>query len=119
MPCHISDQAPDTHGPAGPLVFDTRTLGRRPARPDADADRPGARRIWASRWSRVPAGADVELDVRLEAVIEGVLVTGTATAPLAGECARCLEPFDLVGDGRVPGAVRLRRRHGVTGRGRR
>ena len=25
---------------------------------------------------------------------EGVLVTGTATAPTKGECVRCLEPFD-------------------------
>lgn len=38
----------------------------------------------------VPEGAPVELDLRLEAVIEGVLVTGTAYAPLVGECVRCL-----------------------------
>lgn len=41
----------------------------------------------------VPAGADVELEIRLEAVMEGVLVSGTARAPLAGECARCLDPL--------------------------
>lgn len=41
----------------------------------------------------VPEGADVELDIRLEAVLEGVLVTGTARAPLSGECARCLDPL--------------------------
>jgi uncharacterized protein len=40
----------------------------------------------------VPEGSPVELDLRLEAVMEGVLVTGTATAALAGECAQCLEP---------------------------
>ncbi|MDO5285673.1 MAG: YceD family protein [Actinomycetia bacterium] len=38
----------------------------------------------------VPAGSPVELDVRLEAVGEGVLVSGTAAARLAGECTRCL-----------------------------
>ena len=43
--------------------------------------------------ARVPAGADLELDVQLEGVAEGVLVTASATVPLAGECARCLEPF--------------------------
>jgi uncharacterized protein len=43
----------------------------------------------------VPEGADVELDIRLEAVMEGVLVSGTAHAPLGGECARCLDPFTL------------------------
>jgi uncharacterized protein len=34
----------------------------------------------------------MDLDLRLEAVHEGVLVTGTASAPVVGECARCLEP---------------------------
>lgn len=42
----------------------------------------------------IPEGADIELDVRLEAVMEGVLVSGTARAPFSGECARCLEPLD-------------------------
>ena len=41
----------------------------------------------------VPAGADVALEVRFEAVSEGVLATGTAIASLAGECARCLTPL--------------------------
>jgi uncharacterized protein len=43
--------------------------------------------------ARVPVGADIQLDLRFEAVTEGVLVTGSATAPLAGECARCLAPL--------------------------
>jgi uncharacterized protein len=43
---------------------------------------------------RVPEGSPVEFDLRLEAVMEGVLVTGTARADLTGECARCLEPLD-------------------------
>lgn len=41
----------------------------------------------------VPKDADVELDIRLEAVMEGVLVTGTARVPLSGECSRCLDPL--------------------------
>src|SRR5204862_2950867 len=41
----------------------------------------------------VPAGADVALEVRFEAVSERVLATGTAIASLAGECARCLTPL--------------------------
>jgi len=40
----------------------------------------------------VPEGAAAELDLKFEAVAEGVLVTGSVTAPLAGECARCLAP---------------------------
>ncbi len=41
----------------------------------------------------VPPDADMELDIRLEAVMEGVLVSGTVRAPLSGECARCLDQF--------------------------
>jgi uncharacterized protein len=39
----------------------------------------------------VPAGAPIELDVRLESVTEGVYLSGTVRAPLRGECARCLD----------------------------
>lgn len=48
----------------------------------------------------VPGGAPLVLDLRLESVTEGVLVTGTVTAPMQGECGRCLEPVsaDLVVD---------------------
>lgn len=38
----------------------------------------------------VPEGADIDLDLRLESVGEGVLVSGTASAPVRGACARCL-----------------------------
>jgi uncharacterized protein len=43
--------------------------------------------------ARVPAGAELVLDIQLEGVAEGVLVTATVTGPLAGECARCLKSF--------------------------
>lgn len=38
----------------------------------------------------VPEGDPIQFDLRLESVIEGVLVTGTAAGRLVGECARCL-----------------------------
>ena len=38
----------------------------------------------------VPAGARLDLDLRLESVMEGVLVSGTVSAPVTGECSRCL-----------------------------
>ena len=40
----------------------------------------------------VPAGSPIRLDLRFEAVVEGILVTGVADVRLAGECARCLSP---------------------------
>lgn len=41
----------------------------------------------------IDKGAPLQLDLRIESVAEGVLVTGTVSAPTSGECARCLEPF--------------------------
>ncbi len=38
----------------------------------------------------VPEGADVALDLVLEAIPEGVVVDGTVEAPWRGECRRCL-----------------------------
>jgi len=48
----------------------------------------------------VPEGAPLVLDVRLESVTEGVLVTGTVTGSVTGECGRCLTSFteDLAAD---------------------
>ena len=42
----------------------------------------------------IPAGADLELDLQLESVLEGVLVSGQARGPLAGQCVRCLDDLD-------------------------
>lgn len=77
--------------PRKPLVLDTRELGRRPGsmRP-LQTNVPAPERLGVDLIG-VPPGADVELDLRLEAVMEGVLVSGTATVPLSGECGRCLE----------------------------
>jgi uncharacterized protein len=41
----------------------------------------------------IDEGTPLELDLRIESVSEGVLVTGTVSAPTAGECARCLTPL--------------------------
>jgi len=43
----------------------------------------------------VPAGSDLELDLRLEAVMEGVLVTGKVHGTAAGECVRCLDAVTM------------------------
>lgn len=43
----------------------------------------------------VEKGTEVELDLRLESVSEGVLVTGSLTSAAEGECVRCLEAFTV------------------------
>ncbi len=82
-----------THAPRGALVFDTRTLGRQAGSALTQKRTVPAPDDLRLELIGVPVGADVALEVRFEAVSEGVLATGTATAPLAGECARCLTPL--------------------------
>jgi uncharacterized protein len=44
---------------------------------------------------RVPEGSDLQLELRMESVTEGVLVSGTVSATAVGECGRCLRPISL------------------------
>jgi uncharacterized metal-binding protein YceD (DUF177 family) len=87
--------SPDARRPAANLWrVDLRELGRR-----AGSMTELERTLPAPEGLRVeligvPAGAPVQLHLRLEAVMEGVLVSGTVEAPLAGQCARCLEDIE-------------------------
>ncbi|OLR91571.1 YceD family protein [Actinokineospora bangkokensis] len=79
---------------SSPWVVDTRELGRRPGssrpvRRTAEA----AHAIGLEGVIAIPPGDPVELDLLLESVVEGVLVTGTASGTLVGECSRCLDPI--------------------------
>jgi uncharacterized protein len=74
------------------LVFDVSRLGRRPgAMQELRRSVPSPTRIGLDLIAIQP-GAPLELDLRLESVSEGVLVTGTVHGPARGECSRCLEP---------------------------
>ncbi len=75
-------------------MLDTRELGRRPGSQRQVAVQVPAPSELGIEVLHVPEGSPVDLDLRLEAVMEGVLVTGVATAALEGECVRCLEPID-------------------------
>ncbi|GAA1654879.1 YceD family protein [Georgenia ruanii] len=80
--------------PRSPLVISTHDLGRR-----AGALRELTRTMPApadmgTEVIGVPASSDMDLDLRLEAVSDGVLVTGTVGVGLHGECSRCLREVD-------------------------
>jgi uncharacterized protein len=77
--------------PRAPLVLDTRELGRRPGSERKVSRTSPAPADLGIEVLRVPEGSPIEFDIRLEAVVEGVLVTGTAQAALEGECVRCLD----------------------------
>jgi uncharacterized protein len=74
-------------------VLDTRELGRRPGSQREVSRSVPAPADLGIEVLGVPGGSTVDIDLRTEAVVEGVLVTGTARAALEGECARCLEPI--------------------------
>ena len=80
--------------PRAPLVLDTRELGRRPGSQLELVRTVPAPAELGIEVLHVPEGSPVEFDLRLEAVMEGVLVSGSASAELDGECARCLEPIE-------------------------
>ena len=82
--------------PRNPFVVDIRELGRRPGS-----------LLPVHRTVRVPqgvgldvigvqAGDELILDLRMESVVEGVLVSGTVSGPVVGECSRCLDPIQDV-----------------------
>ena len=88
----MTSKPTSSRAPRTPLVLDTRELGRRPGsmrRMSRSVPAPADLHVGLVG---VAAGAPIELELRLESVMEGVLVSGTARAPLVGECARCLEP---------------------------
>jgi uncharacterized protein len=49
---------------------------------------------WRVELIGVPAGGEVRAHLRLESVMEGVLVSGNLDVPVTGSCARCLEPIE-------------------------
>lgn len=84
-----------------PLVIETHDLTRRAGtmrEVHREVPAPGGMGV---EMIAVPEGFPVTLDLRIESVVEGVLVTGSATAHVRGECARCLceigydDTFDL------------------------
>ncbi|RAV14489.1 DUF177 domain-containing protein [Mycolicibacterium sp. GF69] len=82
-----------------PLVINISRLGRRPGSMMAVSETvPSPSRIGLDLIG-IEEGAPLALNLRVESVSEGVLVSGTVSAPTAGECARCLTP--------VTGAVEI------------
>jgi len=81
------------HRPLDPrsgLVLDTHELGRRAGAMKGVQATVQAPADLGIAVIGVPPESPVELDLRLESVIEGVLVSGTATVAVRGECVRCL-----------------------------
>ena len=55
----------------------------------------------------VQKGEPMTLDVRLEGLHDGILVTAEVETTAVGECVRCLDPVSRPGRSRNPGAFRV------------
>ncbi len=78
--------------PRQPLVFDTRELQRQPGSMRETTRVVEATEDLGTDVIAIPTGSPIELGLRLESVVEGVLVSGSAHSWATGACVRCLEP---------------------------
>lgn len=78
-----------------PLVFDMLELGRRAgSMKTLDCEVPAPANL-TTEVIGVPEGTLLDVQGRLESVVEGVLVTVVVSTRAAGECSRCLEPVQV------------------------
>jgi uncharacterized protein len=74
-----------------PFVLDVHDLDRRPGTMRRHQATVAAPEDLGTVVIGVPAGSDLELDLRLESVMEGILVSGSVRGRAVGECVRCLD----------------------------
>lgn len=84
---------PQSTGPSGALQVDVKELKGRPGGQETLVGVVPTPAGFSVSLVGIPEQSDLHCDLRLESVHEGVLVTGTVTAEVAGECGRCLEPI--------------------------
>ncbi|WIM95489.1 DUF177 domain-containing protein [Actinoplanes oblitus] len=88
-------KSPQSHlDPRQPLVVDTTKLPRQPGATRALKRVAPAPADLGLELISVPEGSDLELDLSLTSVSEGVYVSGTVRGSLKGECGRCLNEID-------------------------
>ncbi|GAA6526449.1 YceD family protein [Intrasporangium sp. DVR] len=85
----------DRPDPRSPLVLDTRELYRRPGTMHELQRTVVLPEDLGTDVIAIKAGSPVEIEVRLESVVEGVLVTGSVSGTATGACVRCLDPVEL------------------------
>lgn len=74
----------------GPFVIRVRDLVHRPGEMREVAFEVPAPEKWGEGLVSVDQGVPVEVEVRLESVHEGILVSGSAVTEYTGVCGRCL-----------------------------
>ncbi len=81
------------------MVLDTKLVGRRPGTMHELTREVGAPSDFGTDVIRVEEGESLHLELRMESVLEGVLVTGSVSGTATGACVRCLDPLTQEVDG--------------------
>ncbi|MBT1003646.1 DUF177 domain-containing protein [Paenarthrobacter sp. DKR-5] len=76
------------------MTLDVKDLGRSPGTMRTLTEHVPAPKDFGVALIGVQEGSELSLDLRLEAVHEGILVSGTVDAHVTGECGRCLDPLE-------------------------
>ena len=74
----------------GPFVLPARDIVRKPGEMREHEFSVTLKEQWGEGIVSVPAGETIDIDVRLESVHEGILVSGTVDTDYVGVCGRCL-----------------------------
>lgn len=79
---------------ASPLVVSVTSLIHRPGTMETLTEVVPAPADLGNALIGVEEGSDIDLDIRMESVVDGILVTGSVVVDVHGECSLCLDPID-------------------------
>ena len=79
---------------SGPFVLPVRDIVRKPGEMREHEFSVTLKDAWGEGIVSYETGSELDLDVRLESVHEGILVSGIVDAEYSGVCGRCL--IDIV-----------------------
>ena len=79
---------------ASPLVVSVTNLMHRPGTMETLTEVVPAPADLGNALIGVEEGSDIDLDIRMESVVDGILVTGFVVVDVHGECSLCLDPID-------------------------
>lgn len=89
------------HGATGPFIVPVLDLGRRPGQSKDAVGSAAIEEPVGTESLGVPRGGEIHYHLRLDAVSDGIFVSGEVEADAVGECVRCLTPLDE----RIAGSV--------------
>ena len=79
---------------ASPLVVSVTNLMHRPGAMETLTEVVPAPADLGNALIGVEEDSDIDLDIRMESVVDGILVTGSVVVDVHGECSLCLDPID-------------------------